>query len=108
MVEGRPAGTADEEIEEFDLVEYMRENGWDAGKVCQLTDHGAQRVIAMWMVEAIRAIEGQRYKRAKENADQALKILKDEFEAGRTKQAEREAARDAEALLETVEKGFGG
>ena len=85
-----------EEIEEFDLVEYIEAGGWNAEKFCQLTDLGAQRVIAMWMVEAIRAIEGQRYKRAKENADQALRILKDEFEAGRTKQAERAAARAAE------------
>lgn len=82
------------EVEAFDLVKYMDEGGWDAGKVCALTDQTAQGAIAAFVVSAALAAERGDEKDARRSADQALRILREEQEAGRTKQAERER-RDA-------------
>jgi hypothetical protein len=83
-----------ETVETFDIAAYAREQGWDPGAVCALTDKGAQSAIAVFMVCAVDHAEHGEIDDAKASVDLAIRALTIEREAGRTKQAER-AAREA-------------
>lgn len=79
------------EVEEFDPAAYAREQGWDPAAVCSLTDRRAQLAIAAFMVSAAASVEEGDVEDAKACVDCALRAVKTEQDAGRTKQAEREA-----------------
>lgn len=83
--------------EKFDLTKYLDENSWDPAAVCALTDEVARKAIAVFVVAAMEKDIAGDVKDAKASADQALRILREEQEAGRTKQAERAAREAAES-----------
>jgi hypothetical protein len=78
--------------ETFDLAAYMRENGWDPGLYCRLTDATVTAAIAEVLLWATEAAEKGDVQDAKASADLAIRTMRDEEATGHVKKVKREAS----------------